>query len=52
MSVEHIQYKNSGDGSYGDKSRVVGYHSFIFTRREQQTQHAGFSLSTEEKGRC
>lgn len=49
MSVEHIQYKNSGDGSYGDKSRVVGYHSFIFTRREQQTQHTGFSLSTEEK---
>jgi AmmeMemoRadiSam system protein B/AmmeMemoRadiSam system protein A len=49
ISVQHIQYKNSGDTEYGDKSRVVGYQSFVFTREKQYSKPAGFSLSTNEK---
>ncbi|MCI1779806.1 MAG: AmmeMemoRadiSam system protein B [Bacteroidales bacterium] len=28
----HVMYSNSGDSEYGEKDRVVGYHSFVFTR--------------------
>lgn len=46
MEVRHVSYMNSGDTDYGDKRRVVGYHSFAYTRKKDM---AGFSLSTEEK---
>lgn len=46
MKVNHIKYMNSGDTRYGDKYRVVGYHSFVFTR---DTGAPAFSLSREEK---
>jgi len=48
-TVQHIEYKNSGDVKYGDKSRVVGYHSFVFNREKRQAETAQFSLSTDEK---
>jgi AmmeMemoRadiSam system protein B/AmmeMemoRadiSam system protein A len=46
IKVHPIKYMNSGDSEYGDKLRVVGYHSFVFTR--DPDTHA-FSLSDEEK---
>ncbi|HOK41043.1 MAG TPA: AmmeMemoRadiSam system protein B [bacterium] len=33
--IEHIQYMNSGDVS-GDKSRVVGYHSFVVLSNKKE----------------
>lgn len=48
IQVRHIRYMNSGDSAYGDKFRVVGYHSFVFTR---QKETSAFSLSSEEKAR-
>lgn len=33
IEIEHVKYMNSGDNkTYGDKQKVVGYHSYIFTR--------------------
>jgi AmmeMemoRadiSam system protein B/AmmeMemoRadiSam system protein A len=32
IHVLQVDYKNSGDTEYGDRSRVVGYHSICFTR--------------------
>jgi MEMO1 family protein len=49
ITVEHIEYKNSGDAEWGDKTRVVGYHSFVFNREKRQAEPIGFSLSTKEK---
>ena len=60
----HIMYCNSGDSPYGGKDRVVGYHSFVFTRDEEKSVESqeeakkgklgneaksGFSLSDEDK---
>lgn len=42
-----IQYKNSGDSSYGEKDRVVGYCAITFTQ-ENET-NGGFSLSPSDK---
>lgn len=42
----HIMYCNSGDSPYGGKDRVVGYHSFVFTRDKARD---GFSLDADEK---
>ncbi len=42
--VKHLMYQNSGDIDDHDHSRVVGYHSFVFLRKE-----AGFSLPEEDK---
>ena len=56
--VKHLMYQNSGDIDDHDRSRVVGYHSFIILRTEKtvsehstQNAHlsAEFSLSDEEK---
>ncbi len=30
--MNHIQYRNSGDVDFADKSRVVGYHAFSVTK--------------------
>ncbi len=35
LKIHHIRYCNSGDSEYGGKDRVVGYHSFVFTREEK-----------------
>ena len=44
-SVEHIMYQNSGDIDDHDHSRVVGYHSFAFLRK----QPGEFSISNADK---
>lgn len=49
IKVSHVKYMNSGDSSYGDKNRVVGYHSFIFTRENQKNVSDDFILSPEDK---
>ena len=33
FEVEHVMYRNSGDSPYGEKDRVVGYNSIVFTRK-------------------
>ena len=48
FSAEHVIYKNSGDSPYGDKDRVVGYNSIVFTRSETVSDHL-FNFSDEEK---
>jgi len=47
IKVEHVKYTNSGDSPYGDKEKVVGYHSFILTREKNALK--GFSLSIPDK---
>lgn len=42
--IKHLLYQNSGDIDNHDPSRVVGYHSFAFLRRE-----AGFTLTDTDK---
>ena len=44
-SVKHIMYQNSGDIDDHDHSRVVGYHSFAFLRK----QSGEFSISNADK---
>ncbi|HSO87450.1 MAG TPA: AmmeMemoRadiSam system protein B, partial [Draconibacterium sp.] len=31
IEIQHVKYMNSGDTPYGDKQKVVGYHSFVIT---------------------
>jgi AmmeMemoRadiSam system protein B/AmmeMemoRadiSam system protein A len=47
IKVGHVKYMNSGDTPYGDKEKVVGYHSFILTREKNTLKD--FSLSEPEK---
>ena len=53
FSAEHVMYRNSGDSTYGDKDRVVGYNSIVFTRKEKASQKDTsdhlFNFSDEEK---
>ena len=49
IQVEHVCYRNSGDSPYGDKLRVVGYHSFVFSRIVEQVGSTEYRLMTEEK---
>ena len=53
FDTEHIMYRNSGDSEYGDKDRVVGYNSIVFTRKgrpekDEADDHL-FHFSDEEK---
>ncbi|WP_092109319.1 AmmeMemoRadiSam system protein B [Prevotella sp. KH2C16] len=43
IRIRHLEYRNSGDSPYGGRHRVVGYHSFAFSRE------AGFRLTDEDK---
>ena len=45
FSAEHVMYRNSGDSVYGDKDRVVGYNSIVFTRKSDHL----FNFTDEEK---
>ena len=47
IQVLSIDYKNSGDTEYGDKSRVVGYHSICFTRDTEEP--SVFHLNDQDK---
>lgn len=46
-SYQKIIYKNSGDTPYGDKDRVVGYHSIVVSR--EKSINTGFNLSDKDK---
>jgi len=50
--TDHVMYRNSGDSPYGDKDRVVGYNSFVVTRKKQNPEPSSdhlFRFSEEEK---
>jgi AmmeMemoRadiSam system protein B/AmmeMemoRadiSam system protein A len=49
ITVDLIQYKNSGDSSYGDKERVVGYNAISFTREKTKNPGSEFSLNSIDK---
>lgn len=50
IKLNPINYMNSGDGKYGDKSQVVGYWSIVATRTATpQKSLPGFSFTREEK---
>ena len=49
LKVDLLQYKNSGDSSYGEKDRVVGYCAISFTQGKVKDQVDGFSLSDQDK---
>ena len=52
FEARHIMYRNSGDSVYGDKDRVVGYNSIVFTRREKPVKDTSdhlFNFSDQEK---
>lgn len=44
IKPHHVMYCNSGDSPYGGKDKVVGYHSFVFTR-----ETCGFDLTSEDR---
>ena len=46
FSAEHVMYRNSGDSPYGDKHRVVGYNSIVFTSSDHL-----FHFTQEERKR-
>jgi AmmeMemoRadiSam system protein A len=48
IEILPLQYKNSGDAAFGDKSRVVGYWSMAVTQTKKSGE-AGFSLNDEDK---
>jgi AmmeMemoRadiSam system protein A len=49
ITVDLIQYKNSGDSLYGDKYRVVGYYAIAFYQHKTKKTDNEFSLSDEDK---
>ncbi len=50
LHFEQVEYRNSGDSRFGDKKRVVGYHSIaVFSSEKTKTEDAGFSLNNDEK---
>lgn len=44
IKPHHVMYCNSGDSPFGGKDKVVGYHSFVFTR-----ETCGFDLTSEDR---
>ena len=50
FDAEHVMYRNSGDSPYGEKDRVVGYNSIVFTRNRKKAADAPlFHFTGEEK---
>ena len=49
IDIQHVKYMNSGDTKYGDKQRVVGYHSFIFSANNSKVENKNFILSPDDK---
>jgi MEMO1 family protein len=54
LEIKHIDYCNSGDSKYGNKSEVVGYHAFAVIDKQQATektnsQSTDISFSKAEK---
>jgi AmmeMemoRadiSam system protein B/AmmeMemoRadiSam system protein A len=48
ISMEAIQYKNSGDSEIGDKERVVGYYAITISLRTDE-KPTGFKLIEKDK---
>jgi hypothetical protein len=48
-SADLLQYKNSGDSSYGEKGRVVGYYAISFTQGKAKDQANEFTISSEDQ---
>lgn len=48
IQVIPVDYQNSGD-EIGDKSRVVGYHSIVFTKKKINMSENQFKLTNQEK---
>ena len=48
FEAKHVMYRNSGDSPYGDKDRVVGYNSIVFTRIQKSEDHL-FHFTDDEK---
>ena len=49
LKVDLLQYKNSGDSSYGDKDKVVGYCAISFTQVTAKNEIGEFTISSEDK---
>lgn len=49
LTVDLIQYKNSGDSLHGDKERVVGYCAISFYHEEAKKQPDELTMSDEDK---
>lgn len=49
MTIDLVQYKNSGDSRYGDRDRVVGYYAISFFQDEQNNDSDGYHISSEDK---
>lgn len=49
LTVDLLQYKNSGDSSYGDRERVVGYYAISFTLEKTKNLATEYSLNSNDK---
>jgi AmmeMemoRadiSam system protein B/AmmeMemoRadiSam system protein A len=49
LEYVHLMYRNSGDIWQGDKSRVVGYHSFAIREKKDKPRSDDFLNKQEEK---
>ncbi len=49
IMVDLVDYKNSGDSSYGEKNRVVGYWAISFSKGKPKIQASEFSLNEDDK---
>ena len=49
MEYLGIKYRNSGDSRYGEKDRVVGYHSICLVNKETASNEGSFQLNGEDK---
>jgi hypothetical protein len=47
--VDLVDYKNSGDSSYGEKNRVVGYWAISFLKGKSKSQANEFFLNENDK---
>lgn len=48
-----VKYRNSGDVTYGDKNRVVGYHAMVVTLHDNTEipEHQQYQLTEQEKAK-
>ena len=49
LSVDLLQYKNSGDSPFGGKDGVVGYCAISFTSANQKSHTNEFTIGDEDK---
>ncbi len=45
LEIKHIDYCNSGDSQYGNKSEVVGYHAFVINDKHEATKRSDSQTS-------